>query len=100
MYVGVAVPQPPVVRHLFSPRLPTPSHLPPALDSLAQQYMKLPAWAKYNVTLDHNCVPVYNTFSDNTYCQATGGFMDATAADVKSWLSTSVNNVKQCNAQQ
>lgn len=58
--------------------------------------MNLSAWAKYGITLDHNCIPVYNNMSDNTYCAATGSFMDASAADVKSWLSTAVDNTEQC----
>eukprot|EP00730_Choanoeca_flexa_P000773 TRINITY_DN10329_c0_g1_i8.p1 TRINITY_DN10329_c0_g1~~TRINITY_DN10329_c0_g1_i8.p1 ORF type:complete len:342 (+),score=35.30 TRINITY_DN10329_c0_g1_i8:597-1622(+) len=63
----------------------------------AEKYRRLPAWQPYNITLDHNCVPVYNTFVDNTCCHCQS-ITDFTAEQLAEWMSSASNNVEVCNA--
>jgi hypothetical protein len=61
----------------------------------AVKYASLLAYKKYNITLDHPCIPVYNSITNNSYCN-TSQFIDASPADWKSWLDIVENNTQVC----
>jgi parallel beta-helix repeat protein len=51
-----------------------------------------------NIMNEHPCIPVYNIFENNVYCEtASEKFMDATSAQVQSWYSEASNNNPRCN---
>jgi len=50
-----------------------------------------------NIMNEHPCVPVYNFFMDNEYCETpTEKFMDATSSQVQAWYSQANNNNPNC----
>jgi len=56
-------------------------------------------YAKYanlqNILQDSPCMPKYNLFSNNVYCQLTQ-FMDVDATQIAGWGSVYSNNTQRC----
>ncbi len=62
----------------------------------ALAFAKLPAWSKYNLTVDHACIPINNTITSNRWCNCPQ-FIDVSPSDIAAWMDHMFDNTEDCS---